>query len=47
MRRRTGQGGIAVAVGDASANDLPMLKAADVSVAYRTKPLVRAQTTRD
>jgi phosphoserine phosphatase len=45
MRRQyAGTGGIAVAIGD-GANDLPMLKAADVSIAYRAKPLVRAQTT--
>ena len=37
-------GGIAIAIGD-GANDLPMLKAADVSIAYRAKPLVRAQAT--
>jgi phosphoserine phosphatase len=37
-------GGIAIAIGD-GANDLPMLKAADVSIAYRGKPLVRAQAT--
>ncbi len=34
--------GIAVAIGD-GANDLPMLAAADASVAYRAKPVVRAQ----
>ncbi len=36
--------GIAVAIGD-GANDVPMLKVADVSVAYHAKPVVRAQTT--
>ncbi len=43
-RRFVGSGGVAVAIGDA-ANDLPMLKAADVSIAYRAKPRVRAQAT--
>ena len=36
--------GIAVAIGD-GANDLPMLRRADVSIAYHAKPLVRAQAT--
>ena len=36
--------GLAVAIGD-GANDLPMLEAADVSIAYRAKPIVRARTT--
>jgi phosphoserine phosphatase len=40
--RCRGDGGIAVAIGD-GANDLPLLAAADVSIAYRAKPLVRAQ----
>jgi phosphoserine phosphatase len=33
-----------VAIGD-GANDLPMLHLADVSIAYRAKPAVRAATT--
>jgi phosphoserine phosphatase len=37
-------GGLAVAIGD-GANDLPMLEAADVSVAYHAKPIVRARAT--
>jgi phosphoserine phosphatase len=36
--------GIAVAIGD-GANDLPMLQAANVSIAYHAKPIVRAQAT--
>ena len=39
-----GDDGLAVAIGD-GANDLPMLRLADVSVAYRAKPIVRAETT--
>jgi phosphoserine phosphatase len=42
--RCAGEGRIAVAIGD-GANDLPMLRAADVSIAYHAKPLVRAQAT--
>ncbi|MFI4954066.1 MAG: phosphoserine phosphatase SerB, partial [Burkholderiales bacterium] len=37
-------GGLVVAIGD-GANDVPMLEAADISVAYHAKPLVRARTT--
>ena len=45
LRQRVcGGDGIAVAIGD-GANDLPMLQAADVSIAYRAKPVVRAQAT--
>ncbi|HZQ63412.1 MAG TPA: phosphoserine phosphatase SerB [Casimicrobiaceae bacterium] len=35
---------LAIAIGD-GANDVPMLKAADVSIAYHAKPVVRAHTT--
>ena len=45
MRKRLVAGdGVALAIGD-GANDVPMLKAADVSVAYRAKAVVRAQAT--
>ncbi|MEO6749548.1 MAG: phosphoserine phosphatase SerB [Casimicrobiaceae bacterium] len=37
-------GGVAVAIGD-GANDLPMFAAADVSIAWQAKPLVRARAT--
>ena len=37
-------GGIVVAIGD-GANDLPMFAEADVSVAYRAKPVVRDRAT--
>ena len=43
-QRHAGAGGIAIAIGD-GANDVPMLKAADVSIAYHAKPVVRAQAT--
>jgi len=39
-----GTDGLVVALGD-GANDIPMLQAADVSIAYRAKPVVRAATT--
>jgi phosphoserine phosphatase len=42
--RHAGAGGIVIAIGD-GANDMPMLKAADVSIAYRAKPVLRAQAT--
>jgi phosphoserine phosphatase len=37
-------GGLVVALGD-GANDLPMFAAADVSIAWRAKPVVRARAT--
>jgi phosphoserine phosphatase len=37
-------GGIVAAIGD-GANDVPMLLAADVSIAWHAKPVVRAQAT--
>jgi phosphoserine phosphatase len=42
--RHAAAGGIVVAIGD-GANDAPMLQAADVSIAYRAKPVLRAQAT--
>ena len=42
--RATRPPGLAVAIGD-GANDLPLFREADVSVAYRAKPVVRAQAT--
>jgi phosphoserine phosphatase len=45
MRKRyAGENGIVVAIGD-GANDVPMLAAADISIAYHAKPIVRAQAT--
>jgi phosphoserine phosphatase len=44
LRARCAGDGIVVAIGD-GANDLPMLREADVSIAYRAKPVVRAQAT--
>jgi len=43
-RELAGRDGLVVAIGD-GANDLPMFAEADVSVAYRAKPVVRAQAT--
>jgi len=42
--RHGGDGGLVVAIGD-GANDLPMLREADVSIAYHAKPIVRAHAT--
>lgn len=42
--RHRGADGLVVAIGD-GANDLPMFAAADVSIAYHAKPVVRAAAT--
>ena len=42
--RHAGADGIVIAIGD-GANDVPMLKAAAVSIAFRAKPVLRAQAT--
>ncbi|HXX82884.1 MAG TPA: phosphoserine phosphatase SerB [Casimicrobiaceae bacterium] len=44
VRELRGENGLTVAIGD-GANDLPMLSRADVSIAYRAKPVVRDKTT--
>jgi len=43
-RELAGASGLVVAIGD-GANDLPMFVEADISVAYRAKPVVRARAT--
>jgi len=43
-RRHASDGGLVAAIGD-GANDLPMLLASDVSIAWHAKPVVRAQAT--
>ena len=42
--RHAADGGLVIAIGD-GANDLPMMSAADISIAYHAKPLVREQAT--
>ena len=43
-RELKGKDGFTVAIGD-GANDMPMLSRADVSIAYRAKPVLRAHAT--
>ena len=43
-RELKGEHGLVVAIGD-GANDLPLLRLADVSIAHHAKPVVRAETT--
>jgi phosphoserine phosphatase len=43
-REHAGANGLTVTIGD-GANDLPMFAAADVAIAYRAKPVVRARAT--
>lgn len=42
--RYASNGGLVIAIGD-GANDVPMMKRANVSIAYHAKPLVRAEAT--
>ncbi len=43
-QEHAGRDGLTVVIGD-GANDLPMFEAADVAIAYRAKPVVRARAT--